>query len=113
MGEVQLVSYIYFSFNVIAFHKRSLPGGSSCYFTTIWSEGLLLIWSRVVVVASPVVGEGAEEEDKALRYGDAEMDGKKDHNEEEDRVRPTLDATTVNLLQSSLAVGAILTLAFD
>jgi len=104
---------------------------------------IVVIWSRVIVVAlkrrtggrylyvlrdeklctpaclalaraaSPVVGERAEEEDKALRYGDAEMGGKKDHNEEEDRVRPTLDATTDNLLQSSLAVGGILTLAFD
>ena len=73
---------------------------------------VVVVWSRVVVVASPVGGEGAEEGDNALLYRDAEMDGKKDHNEEEDRVQPTLDATTVNLLQSSLAVGGILTLAF-
>lgn len=47
-----------------------------------------------------MVGEEAEEEANALLHRDAEMDGKKDHNQEEDRVQLTLDATTVNLLQS-------------
>jgi hypothetical protein len=47
-----------------------------------------------------VIGEGAEEEANTLLHRDAEMDGKKDHNEEEDRVQPIFDATTVNLLQS-------------
>lgn len=72
----------------------------------IWSEGLLLLFGAGLLLWSPVVEAGAEEEANTLLHRDAEMDEKKNHNEEEDRVQPTLDATTVNLLQSSLAAGA-------